>query len=696
MKKILSKLTGESDNRSFYAKSKALNLSGKKKDAQPSSQPQMFDLPYKVPKSKKVPESLAKKMLKIILGKSSYNSEQILGVDITPHYIRICQLKTSYGKFSLKNLASSCMESYFRQADIAINSGSYAENLKALLVKNKISAKDVTFTLPSSSSIVKVLQFTDISDEDFHQAAKLGGIWESAVELEGGAGEYQIYYKILKHNPPKEIIQQIQQMPVQDFEMLMENSSPEADLPEVMNAENMPATLDENPEASQEPMPQETSQIIRQDATIEVLFIATKLSDVMLYADIIRRAGLKPVLADVRCLALKQALERKPKIFDEIREPYALLEFGPDDNYVFVVDGERTNIYNIYMSEDDTAALIYNSEDKERIKLFTQNYASQALQILQYHQQSHNTDAIIHLFANSSAPIHVNDASSEPLMKIFVREMTRTLVGRHVKECDFCSHIEVPAKFSKQVNAEGNISAWAAVIGIANRKLDILDIQKCKGLANINLSNLLPNYQRDKNNKINSKFSTFVGLGASVGCLAALGSSYLALNNTKQKLEAEVQSMNAVEPKYKTTLEGAQLLTVLVKQIDSLDDVQASLPSNQTGVIVAFKHLSESYPEGVLLKEVIYQHPGGIIINGVAVNDQSILSFIKKINEKKEIMSVAIKTMETDTKQAGKTPNSSVPNVPSSLKNFTLAGSINIVNGQGQLVDILKGGANGN
>lgn len=697
MKNILSKLKGESDNCSFYAKSKELNLYGKKQDRQLGFQPQKVELPYKAPKSKKVSESFSKTLLRLIMGKNSYNNEQILGVDITPHYIRICQLKISYGKLTLKNLSSACMESCFRKTDIVMNSDSYSEILKALLVKNKINIKDVTFTVPTSSSIVKILQFTDMSDDDFHQAAKFGGVWESAVELEGGASEYQVYYKILKHNPPKEIIQNIpqmleeitqaaneiltEQMVIQNDAILLDGGSPEHDL------------LEASPEANIH----ETSQVIRQEATIEVLFIATKLADVVLYADIIRKAGLNPVLADVRCLALKQALESKPKIFEEIREPYALLEFGPDENYVFVVDGERTNIYNIYMSSEDVNSLIYNSGDKEKIGLFVESYASQALQILQYHQQSYDTGAIVNIFANSSVPIHVKNASSEPLMKVFIRGMRDHLVGREVKECDFCSHISVPEKFSKQVNAEGNVSAWAAVIGIANRKLDILDIKKAKGLANINLSNLLPNYQRDKNNKINSIFSTLIGVIAFFACLVVLSSSYMALNNTEKKLKSEIQSMSNVEATYKITLEGAQQLTVLLKQIDSLDEVQASLPSNQPGIIAAFKHISESYPQGITLKEVVYAHPRSITIEGVSVNDQSILLFMKKINEKKNIMRVAIKNMETETKNIDKTPNNPIINAPISLKNFTLTGSINIVNGQGQLVDIIKtGGTHGN
>ncbi|MDA0781644.1 MAG: pilus assembly protein PilM [Rickettsiales bacterium] len=784
-------------------------------------------------------ESGLKKLLRGLVGKSSLDKEKILGVDITPHYVRICQLKRTYGKWMLNNLASACMENFFRKADMMVNTDSYAENLKDLVSKNKISSKNVAFTVPSSSSIVKILQFADMSDEDFHQAAKLGAIWESAVNLEGGANEYQIYYKILRHNPAKEsspqpvfapVNETLAETPMEEpmpqeapieipaenpieepmpqeapieipaetpieeptpqqeapmempVENPMEEPTPQQEAPTEIPAENpmeepapqeapteIPAEIPmEEPTPQEvpmetpvetpmeEPAPQEApieipaeapieepvpqqgnpldnpdettnndddkntmaeaegapafeetaiiseeipAEIPTQTATMDVLFIATKTADIDLYANIISKAGLKPVLADVRCLALKHALESYPKIFEEIREPYAFMEFGPDENYVFVVDGERTNIYNVYMSEDDTINLIYSPEDRDKMNIFVQNYANQALQIIQDHQANHHTDAIKHLYVNSSAPIHVHDASTEPTMKVFVREMKKLMTGRTIKECDFCSHIEVPEQFAKKVNAEGNISAWATSVGIAMRKLDVFDVEKHEGVTDINLSNLLPNFEKNKADAITSIASSFAGVILFLLSAAALGFSFISLQNHNKSLIGEIESMGDVDSKYAVTNEELNRVSILVNQVKSLDNIQSSLPSNQPGLIIALKHISQSFPEGLYLNEVTYDLPNEITIKGMSVNDHAILSFVKTLNEKPEIMKVSLKTMETETKENSKNIPG-MPNQPSATKNFTLSGNINIKNGQAQVLDITglkdNGEENGN
>jgi hypothetical protein len=217
-----------------------------------------------IPRPNSNSESGLKTFLRSLVGKRSFENEKILGVDITPHYVRICQLKNSYGKWMLTNLASSCMENFFRKTDIMLNMDSYAENLKDLISKNKITSKNVAFTVPSSSSIVKVLQFADMPDEDFREAAKLGAIWESAVSLEGGASEYEIYYKILRHNPAQTITtpEASQEVPVENpteqpapetpQEMPLENPTeqPAPEAPQEMPAEN--PTEEPAPETPQE------------------------------------------------------------------------------------------------------------------------------------------------------------------------------------------------------------------------------------------------------------------------------------------------------------------------------------------------------------------------------------------------------------------------------------------------------------
>ena len=107
------------------------------------------------------------KPLTDVLGKASLENEKILGVDITPHYIRVAQMKHSYGQWILNNLASSCMETQFKKDDIAINVDLYVENLKDLVTKHKISTKNVAFSLPTSSSIVKVLTVPEMDEDDF-------------------------------------------------------------------------------------------------------------------------------------------------------------------------------------------------------------------------------------------------------------------------------------------------------------------------------------------------------------------------------------------------------------------------------------------------------------------------------------------------------------------------------------------------
>ena len=43
--------------------------------------------------------------------------------------------------------------------------------------------------------------------------------------------------------------------------------------------------------------------------TMEILFVASKLSDVNAYTSMIKKAGLNPVIMDVRCFTLKNAFD---------------------------------------------------------------------------------------------------------------------------------------------------------------------------------------------------------------------------------------------------------------------------------------------------------------------------------------------------------------------------------------------------
>ena len=73
---------------------------------------------------------------------------------------------------------------------------------------------------------------------------------------------------------------------------------------------------------------------------MDVLFVASKLSDVNAYIDIVSQAGLQPVVLDVKCFALRNAFETMalPNIS---KKPMAILEIGSHENYLLVLKGEQ-------------------------------------------------------------------------------------------------------------------------------------------------------------------------------------------------------------------------------------------------------------------------------------------------------------------------------------------------------------------
>lgn len=682
------------------------------------------------------------------VGKYMLGRETILGVDITPHYIRLCQMKNVYDQWTLNNLASACMESQFRNSDIIVNPDLYVENLKDLIKKNKISTKDVAFSIPTASTIIKVLRIPDMSDEDFVQAAALGSIWESMVMLEGSISEYSVYYKILRHNPAPEmpaapVVEAIPQTdvpleiavetaPVEPVliptetvpeapveiaaETPAENTLTEAIAPEITPADDAALIPSEIPaeislDAALAPAADYSAQTdmtglegfntgleqsfevapaLPEGPTMDVLFVASKLSDIYLHADIIRRAGLNPVLADTRCLALKHAFESNPKNLEHVTKPYAFMEFGPDDNYIFVVDDNHSEVYKLYVSDDDITTLIYNPNDLEKLKEFVANFASQAQQILDNHQAAYNTPRVNFVFVSSSAPLHVNDASSVPLIKSFVEHMSRQLGGREVKECNFCSHIIVPEKFAKKVNAEGNISAWASTVGIASRKLDIFGYEDWHQPP-LNTVNLLPGAGEDKRGKCLNIISSLAASVVFFIFLAGVGTSYLDILRTGQSLTSQIQNMATVENDYNAKVSEAQKLTLILNQVNSLDDIKKSLPSNQKSILAAYDRIVAVIPDGIWLSTVKYTLPNALTIEGRATSDQHILAFVKKLNSGTEFAKVSLKTMEVD-KQVQNANNPIISSEP--VKVFSLLGILSEDASSATGLEILQNSAN--
>ena len=128
-------------------------------------------------------------------------------------------------------------------------------------------------------------------------------------------------------------------------------------------------------------------QVINKDTTantMEILFVASKLSDINSYTAIIKKGGLNAVIIDVKCFALKSAIDQTNQIGGTIEESNltAVLEFGLDENYIMILHESNPIITDIFIRSQDRNTLL-NSDNQEEMDALVRRYTTQVKQAIQ-------------------------------------------------------------------------------------------------------------------------------------------------------------------------------------------------------------------------------------------------------------------------------------------------------------------------
>ena len=100
---------------------------------------------------------------------------------------------------------------------------------------------------------------------------------------------------------------------------------------------------------------------------MDILFVASKLSDINSYTEIIKKGGLNAVIIDVKCFALKSAVDQVNQIAGSIEETNltAVLEFGLDENYVMILYDNNPIITDIFIRGQDRTILRDSNNQEE-------------------------------------------------------------------------------------------------------------------------------------------------------------------------------------------------------------------------------------------------------------------------------------------------------------------------------------------
>jgi type IV pilus assembly protein PilN len=523
-----------------------------------------------------------KKLVKIILNylsKLTVEQEDVVGIDITPGCIRVAQLESSKKKWTLTKLGYKYIEvqgGYNAAKDlIDTNPQQYVNKLLQVLNSNKIKTKSAAVSIPVSISYTEVINLPLMTDVELKEAVSTDSLWENAeqVKLAGNLDEYSIYWQVLKRE----------------------------------TAENR----------------------------MDILFVASKLDDIDKYLDVVRHAGLNPVVVDVRCFSIRNALELRNDL-DDSNQTVTIVEFGAFENYILILHKNSPFIRDIFLSDKDRIAIFDQDSSDDSLKRICERYGMQISQMISTYQSQYKQS--IESLLISSTMTNIDRVLG------YLKE---SLPELNVEIFDPLKETKIPENLKEKSTSELNNSIFSSVLGLATRKLDVFGYYEyVTGTNNINL---LPNREKVKSQE-KMKFLSRWGIVIFVLIVVALGAWTFVINleDNKEVDKLMIEYNNLEFEKNEKEI----LLTELVSKKNELAgtlNATDNITSNQGFLYSVLLGINSSVPQGLSFRSIDYNGGDLLEINGTSYTDDKILTFIENLTKVKVIDRASLKTMSVQT-----------------------------------------------
>ena len=528
----------------------------------------------------KLPQSSSKKTSNAIskflnyfkgkIGKSSIQGEEIIGLEITNKEIRLSQINANKSnQWVLEKFFTHKIE-IPDESSVIDNADKITEELNLVLQKINLNTNNVAISIPVTSAIIRVVTSPLMKEEELQKAIETNSLWENLVQLTDNLDDYSIFHQVINRN--------------------------------------------------------------EKDNVMDILFVASKLTDINSYVSIVKNSGLNPVIIDVKCFALKSAVDQinlisKKKDDENLT---AVLEFGLDENYLMILYDNNPIITDIFLRGLDRKILLesQNIEEKEGL---TRRYATQVKQAIQdfetkYEKRIRNIKV-------------VSDISNVEEYLSFFR---KSLLNVGFNLFDPIDGLEVPAQFNQQLDLP-NRSYLTTSIGLAFRKLDVFGYYKFVTAAkNINL---LPNRKslfQQKKMKAISGFA-FKGLAAGIAGLYLIlfTLSFWNIYSYNQKLK----DYNNVISLHKQKSKDLKQISKELKVIQTTLKLSNTLKSNKELTYRILAQIASSVPSKVKFDKVDYNGGSLITIQGIAASDQDILKFIDNLGKQDLVDQASLSSM---------------------------------------------------
>src|SRR5210317_1575417 len=381
-------------------------------------------------KNKKNSLSNLKNIFKSKVSKASVAGEEIAGVDITKEAIRVSQVTgDKENGFILDKFSYRSLDPEKISENILDSKEYLSEEIQLALSNAKITTPNVAISIPVSSAIIRVITSPLITDDELQKAIETDSLWENLVQLGENLNDYSIFHQIINRNEKQQ--------------------------------------------------------------TMEILFVASKLSDINSYSSLVKKAGLNPVIVDVRCFTLKNSFDNSLYKKTEVNTDSTILEIGSEENYLMIIHNDTPIITDIFLRQPEKELLSSDKitvENKEEINAVIRRYAMQLKQAINDYETKYQAKIN-----------NIKVVSSLSSIDEIIPEFRKNLPTTGLQLFDPLENVSVPTYNQEKVELK-NKSILASVMGLAFRKLDIFGYYKfVTAVKNINL---LPNREALKKSEI--------------------------------------------------------------------------------------------------------------------------------------------------------------------------------------------------
>ena len=513
------------------------------------------------------------------LGKSSVQGEEILGVELANKEIRLVQVSSNKAnQWVLDKLYIHPVEITDDSSPIE-NADKFSEELSLAIQKYKISSPNVAISIPVTSAIIRVVTAPLMKEEELNKAIETNSLWENLVQLTDSLEDYSIFHQVISRN--------------------------------------------------------------QKENTMDILFVASKLTDINSYTSIIKNAGLNPVIIDVKCFALKSAVDQSNQLTNRPDDANltAVLEFGLDENYLMILYDNNPIITDIFIRGQDRKILL-DSQDAEEKEGLVRRYVTQVKQAIQDFETKYEKR-----IRNIKVVSDINNIEE------YLGSFRKSLLNVGFNTFDPTEGLKIPSQFQQTLDSKNDRSFLSTAVGLTFRKLDVFGYYKfVTAVKNINLLPDRSSVMKQKKMKAISGFA-FKGITAAVAgiYLILFGLSFWNIFSYNAKLK----QYNQVKAEHAKVVKQKKIISKELGLINTSLKLSRTLTSNKELTYRILAQVASSVPNRVKFDRVEFDGSRNLTVQGVAASDQDILKFIENLSKQKLVEQASLASMRLPKGKAG-------------------------------------------